>query len=100
TLDKESAAAAQRVLDDWRQSGKIRQLWRGDASLWTGSDEANWLGWLHAPDDSKAQLQEIGALASDLQKEGTSSAVLVGMGGSSLGAEVFARVFGPQAGWP
>ena len=100
TLDKQSGAAVQRVLDDWRHSGKIRQFWQGDASLWTGNDEGKWLGWLHAPDDSKAQIQEIGALASDLRKEGITSVVLLGMGGSSLGAEVFARVFGPQAGSP
>jgi transaldolase/glucose-6-phosphate isomerase len=99
-LDKESDAAVKRVLEDWRKSGKIRQFWRGDASLWTGTDEAKWLGWLSAPSDSTAQIQEIGALASDLRKEGITSAVLLGMGGSSLGAEVFARVFGPQAGWP
>ena len=99
-FDQESGAAVQRVLDEWRQSVKIRRLWRGDASLWTGSDEGKWLGWLHVPDDSKAQLQEIGALASDLKKEAITAAVLLGMGGSSLGAEVFTKVFGPQTGWP
>ena len=100
TVDKDTGASVQRVLDEWRQSGKIRRLWRGDASLWTGSDEGKWMGWLHAPDDSKAQIQELVALASDLQKDEFRSAVLLGMGGSSLGAEVFARVFGPQPGRP
>ena len=26
--------------------GGTRRLWAGDASLWTGSDEASWIGWL------------------------------------------------------
>ena len=100
TLDKEAGAAIQRVLDQWRQAGKIRKFWQADAWLWTGSDEGKWLGWLRAPDDSKAQLLEIDTLASDLRKRGITSAVVLGMGGSSLGADVFAKVFGPQAGWP
>ncbi len=33
-------------LDDWRAAGKVRRLWQHDASLWTGTDEADWLGWL------------------------------------------------------
>ncbi len=33
-------------LQDWRDAGKVRRLWQGDASLWTGKDEAGWLGWL------------------------------------------------------
>ena len=28
--------------------GWVRRLWAGDASLWTGRDEASWLGWLAA----------------------------------------------------
>ena len=35
------------VNDDWRAGGKVRRLWQRDASLWTGTDEGNWLAWLH-----------------------------------------------------
>ena len=27
-------------------AGQGRRLWAGDPSLWTGRDEAQWLGWL------------------------------------------------------
>ncbi len=99
-LDGDSGQAVQRVLDDWRKGGKIRRLWNADASLWTGADESKWLGWLDASTDSKAQLPEIGEVAADLRKQGVKDAVLLGMGGSSLGAEVFARVFEAQRDWP
>ena len=38
-----SVAAA---IEDWGASGKLRRLWKADASLWTGADEDRWLGWL------------------------------------------------------
>ena len=39
-------------------------------------------------------------LPQDLRKEWISDAVLLGMGGSSLGAEVFAKTFGASPEWP
>src|SRR5712692_6653398 len=38
------------ALEDWRASGKVRRLWAGDATLWTSTDEAKWLGWLTVVD--------------------------------------------------
>jgi hypothetical protein len=29
-------------------SGKIRRLWQRDNSVWTGTDEDQWLGWLNS----------------------------------------------------
>ena len=45
-LPTELDDAVKAELEDWRKDGKVRRLWAGDASLWTGTDEANWLGWL------------------------------------------------------
>ncbi len=42
--EHEKAVAA--CLESWRQGGNVRRLWAGDAALWSGSDEARWLGWL------------------------------------------------------
>ncbi|HEX5279169.1 MAG TPA: bifunctional transaldolase/phosoglucose isomerase [Micropepsaceae bacterium] len=100
SLDKATAEAVQNTLEEWTKAGKIRDLWGKDANLWTGTDEDKWLGWLNAVDDSRAQIQKIDALASGLQKDGITNAVLLGMGGSSLGAEVFARTFGARKQWP
>ena len=78
--------------------GWPRRLWTGDASLWTGKDESKWLAWLAAgkgeqvPGDTITALQEMG--------RGHKDAVLLGMGGSSLGPEVLARMFGDKTSGP
>ena len=100
SLDKAAAEGVQNTLQEWTRAGNIRRLWSKDATLWTGTDEDKWLGWLQAIDDSRAQVPEINALAASLQKEAIRNAVLLGMGGSSLGAEVFARTFGARKQWP
>src|SRR5947209_2329108 len=45
-LPKDLEDAVGAALEDWRADGKVRRLWAGDASLWTGTDESKWLGWL------------------------------------------------------
>ena len=42
--DLEKAVAAS--LEAWRRDGNVRRMWIGDADLWTGADEAEWLAWL------------------------------------------------------
>ena len=39
-------AAFDAEMEAWRKDGRIRRLWAGDKSLWTGTDEDKWLGWL------------------------------------------------------
>src|SRR4029453_3510581 len=34
-------------MEVWRESGRIRGLWTGDKSLWTGGDEGKRVGWLN-----------------------------------------------------
>jgi len=88
------------LLDDWRRGSKIRRLWQRDATLWTGADEAKWLGWLDVVEQAQQEVKRLDLLASEVRKAKFTHAVLLGMGGSSLGAEVFARTFGAQAGFP
>ena len=87
-------------LESWRQDAKVRRLWAGDASLWTSSDEAKWLGWLGIADAERTRIDALSRLAKDIWKENFGHAVLLGMGGSSLGPEVFAQTFGHQDGRP
>src|SRR5215475_4539680 len=54
-LPKELEAALKTASDDWRANGKVRRLWQRDATLWTGTDEASWLGWLGITEDQIAQ---------------------------------------------
>jgi transaldolase/glucose-6-phosphate isomerase len=95
-LDKAVAAS----LESWRLDGKVRTLWKGDARLWSGADEAKWLGWLTVVEEQRKRTGQLENLAMDLRKQNFSHAVLLGMGGSSLGPEVLAETFGKQSGWP
>jgi transaldolase/glucose-6-phosphate isomerase len=81
-----------------RAAGWSRRLWAGDATVWTGGDEAKWLGWLAAGQGKQvdhAALKELAAKA-----RGHKDVVLLGMGGSSLGPEVLAEIIGAAPGYP
>lgn len=88
------------TLAAWQEAGNTQRLWAGDASLWTGADEAAWLGWLTVVDDQVAHAQHLQKLADDVQAAGTTHALLLGMGGSSLAPEVFKMTFGDVRGFP
>ena len=92
--------AVKGVLDDWRKEGKARRLWAGDASLWTNTDEAQWLGWLNVADAELKDAGRLESVAADIKRAGFTDAVLLGMGGSSLGPEVLGETFGPGTGFP
>ncbi|HEY5239025.1 MAG TPA: bifunctional transaldolase/phosoglucose isomerase [Rhizomicrobium sp.] len=95
-----AAADVKTAIADWTHTGKIRALWAKDNTVWTGADENKWLGWL---DIVERELAESGALkdfAAQVKTQGFTDIVLLGMGGSSLGAEVFAECFGQQQGAP
>jgi transaldolase / glucose-6-phosphate isomerase len=70
----------------------IEGIWERDATTWTGSDEAQWLGWLDEPLHVQERLGNIARFAEDLQDE-VDDVVLCGMGGSSLAPEVLRRSF-------
>ncbi|MBI1749381.1 MAG: bifunctional transaldolase/phosoglucose isomerase [Acidobacteria bacterium] len=94
------AAAVRASLDDWRRDKKVSRLWGRDALLWTGSDEANWLGWLDLTKTTAEQCRELAAFADEIRHEGFTHALVLGMGGSSMCPEVLAGTFGRQPGYP
>jgi transaldolase/glucose-6-phosphate isomerase len=75
------------------REGLIEGIWERDATTWTGSDEAQWLGWLDEPLHIQEQLDDIRRFADSLHDE-VDHVVLCGMGGSSLAPEVLRRSFG------
>jgi transaldolase / glucose-6-phosphate isomerase len=97
-LDQQFKKRVDEVADEWRSHGNVRRLWQRDKSLWTNSDEDRWLGWLDSVDDAK--IAEYSAFAGEIKQENFKDAVLLGMGGSSLGPQVLAQTFGRQNGWP
>jgi transaldolase/glucose-6-phosphate isomerase len=95
-LDKD----VQTALEDWRKEGKVRRLWAHDASLWTETDEAHWLGWLGIVDKQLKGVAHLQDFAEDVRRTGFRDVLLLGMGGSSLGPEVLSETFGNKSGYP
>jgi transaldolase/glucose-6-phosphate isomerase len=92
------AASVEKRIEQARADAWSRRLWSGDASLWTGKDEAKWLGWLAAGRGEQVDLDALKAFGAEAKKY--KDAVLLGMGGSSLGPEVLARILGSADGGP
>ncbi len=86
--------------ESWRQKGNIRRLWNEDASLWTGGDEGDWLGWLDVADAQLRDMPALNEFAAEVRAQGFRDALLLGMGGSSLGPEVLAETLGSAPGFP
>jgi len=87
-------------IDAWRAGDKVRRFWQHDASLWTGTDEANWMGWLDVTAEQIAQSDRLRAVVAEVKKENFSDILLLGMGGSSLCPDVLKETFGKIAGFP
>lgn len=81
-----------------REGAWSRRLWAGDATLWTGKDEGKWLGWLAAAKGEQVDMAALAKLAE--MAKPFRDAVLLGMGGSSLGPEVLANILGSAEGHP
>ncbi|MGA7332198.1 MAG: bifunctional transaldolase/phosoglucose isomerase, partial [Pseudolabrys sp.] len=96
----EMKTALDEEMEAWRKNGRIRRLWAGDKSLWNGTDEDKWVGWLHIVGQELVDIDCMHRFASEVKQRGFSDLVLLGMGGSSLGPEVFGKTFGRQYGWP
>jgi transaldolase / glucose-6-phosphate isomerase len=85
-------------LEKARAGGWSRRLWAKDATLWTGGDEAKWLGWLAAASGQQVDTAALAAFAQEAKAY--RDVVLLGMGGSSLGPEVIGEILGSASGSP
>ena len=94
------AGAVAASLEDWKKNNKVARLWQKDASLWTGTDESNWLGWLSITEEQLAHIDVLKQIAADIKKARFKHALLLGMGGSSLCPEVMRMTFGKIKGHP
>jgi transaldolase/glucose-6-phosphate isomerase len=94
------AGAVASSIDDWKKNNKVARLWQKDASLWSGTDESNWLGWLTITEEQLANIDAFKQIAADVKKARFKHALLLGMGGSSLCPEVLRMTFGKIKGFP
>jgi transaldolase / glucose-6-phosphate isomerase len=97
-LGSHIARAVEKSTEEWRASARIRRLWQHDKSVWTGTDEDKWLGWLNGA--ASADIADYEDFAQRVKGQNFTDAVVLGMGGSSLGPEVLAETFARKQGFP
>ena len=93
------AAAVEARLEKWQEEAFGRRLWEKDHRLWSPEpmpELTDRLGWLDLPNSMTAEVDAPGALRPEVAAEGIRDVVVLGMGGSSLAPEVFARTFAPR----
>ena len=84
----------------------VRRLWARDPDLWKPGDAEHAqlirerLGWLDVVATMEAEAPALAALAAQVRDQGIRDVVLLGMGGSSLGPEVFRTALGSAPGFP
>src|SRR5262245_7707438 len=98
---------ARRAMDTLLAQHVVRRIWQRDVSAWTaaagdqvGQAIANRLGWLDVPAAMPNELQAVLTLADEVRRDGIQTVYLLGMGGSSLCAEVMRSVYGVREGHP
>jgi len=76
------------------------RLWRHDPTLWApegdhaGQNEVKIrMGWLTSTDKARKKMKEYMSFAKEIQKAKIDRVLVLGMGGSSLTAEVFSSLF-------
>ena len=82
----------------------VKRLWQKDPTLWSPNPQhqeivRNRLGWLTLVDRMKEKVDELEAFADELVQEGYHFALILGMGGSSLTAEILSKTFGSVGGY-
>jgi glucose-6-phosphate isomerase len=79
----------------------VARLWRRDYTLWKPSpvEIANRLGWLDLPTTMRGAAGELEEFAAQAVERGFREVVVLGMGGSSLCAEVLRLAFPPREGF-
>jgi len=100
TLPPDLAQAVAEDLRAWESSDRVARIWAGDAKVWTGTDEAQWLGWLRVTGEQLAQKQRFEQFSAEVKAAAFKNVLLLGMGGSSLCPEVLRLSFGDNPGFP
>jgi glucose-6-phosphate isomerase len=104
-VDREGLeAAVQERLAALAAADFSERLWAADPTLWKADDDAHQrivadaLGWLSVFEGVRDEVHGLTGFVSELRAEGYRSAVLLGMGGSSLAPEVMHAILGTRPG--
>ena len=99
--------AATRLSDALLKDEVVERIWKRDPSVWRAApgsaDEksiSTRLGWLDAPSGMQAHRERLDSLKDAIHREHLETVYLLGMGGSSLCAEVLRSIYGSAPGFP
>ena len=97
-----STTLVEAAVADLQARRTVERIWERDHTVWRPqpAEIANRLGWLDVSDTMREQVPALEAFAREIRDAGFRHAVLLGMGGSSLGPEVLRRTFGSADGYP
>jgi len=89
------------ALQDMQDRNIVGRIWDHDPTVWKrdSAEISNRLGWLHSPEVMTGAVETINAFTNEVRQSGYTQALLLGMGGSSLAAEVFRFTFGVKDGY-
>ena len=90
------------TLQDLERRNVVARLWQRDHTIWKPdpTEITNRLGWLTVADEMQSNLPALEAFFHEVRDAGYRDIVLLGMGGSSLGAEVLRCSLPPREGAP
>ena len=76
----------------------VPRIWGRDHTVWKPDPDgiADRLGWLDLPSAMRDEMPSINAFADEVRRSGYRHSVLLGMGGSSLAAEVLQQTCAPS----
>ena len=89
------------VLELMRREKILDRIRASDHTVWKPDPEqiTNRLGWLRIAGKMSAGVSNLERFADSMRADGSTHALLLGMGGSSLAPEVFRRTFGVKDGY-
>ena len=95
-------ATADEAVASLEDTDAVARIWACDHTLWSSepTEITDRLGWLDTPSSMLDSVYDLFRFAQQVRDEGTRHIVLLGMGGSSLGAEVLRQCRGQREGWP
>lgn len=93
--------AVEHALEELRERDAVRRVWERDHTLWREdpTEITDRLGWLDCAAEASRLTEGLTGMAADVAASGATGVTVVGMGGSSLFADVVGRSF-PEAGMP
>ncbi len=91
-------------IGELKSKNVVERIWKRDPKLWKENpaediELSNRLGWLTLPSDNLKRVKDFNEFAEEMKND-YEHVMVLGMGGSSLAPEVFAKTFGSRKGYP